>query len=160
MSNRLTQCLVQMTTVSSMDGGITCVYGSIFSLVKVGFYTTVWYKFIPCEIDIPPEELLYISCDYFLNDQAIVPGYTKITLQETKDISDIVMSARDDTPFPFDDTSFHFHDNPGDDNPLNEMPQLDPAIEIAMDNINRKWRVGVSLGIIIAFCVAIGIYPE
>lgn len=91
-----------------------------------------------------------------------MPGYTKITLQETKDISDIVMSARDDTPFPFDDTSFHFDDTPlnGDDNPLNEKPQLDPAIEIAMANIDRKWRVGVSLGIMIGFCVVIGIYPD
>lgn len=77
-----------------------------------------------------------------------MPGYTKITLQETKDISDIVMSARDDTPLN------------GDDNPLNEKPQLDPAIEIAMANIDRKWRVGVSLGIMIGFCVVIGIYPD
>lgn len=82
-----------------------------------------------------------------------MPGYTKVTLQETKDISDIVMSARDDTPFHFDDT-------PGDDNPLNEKPQLDPAIEIAMADIDKKWRVGVSLGIMIGFCVVISIYPD
>ena len=85
-----------------MDGGINTVYGSIFALVRVGFYTTVWYKFIPCNIDIQPDQLLYMSWDYFLNESAIVQGYTKITLQETQDISDIVMSIRGDTPFTFD----------------------------------------------------------
>ncbi len=67
-----------------MDGGINTVYGSIFALVRVGFYTTVWYKFIPCNIDIQPDQLLYMSWDYFLNESAIVQGYTKITLQETQ----------------------------------------------------------------------------
>jgi len=126
MSNRLNQCLVNITTVSSEDG-ISFIYGNIYALVKVGFYTTVWWKFTPCGIDIPPEDPLPISCDFFFNDKAIVPGYTKITLQETKDISDIVMSALDDTPFHFDDT------------PLNEMPRMQDPAEA---NIERKWRVG------------------
>lgn len=57
--------------------------GNIYALVKVGFYTTVWWKFTPCGIDIPPEDPLPISCDFIFNDKAIVPGYTRITLQET-----------------------------------------------------------------------------
>lgn len=138
-----------------MDGGITTVYGSIFALVRLGFYTTVWYKFIPFQIDIPPDELLHIAWDYFLNESAIVPGYTKITLQETKDISDIVMSIRDNTPFPFDENTFNemgiFQE---------DLPPREQAIQTTMDNIDRKWRVGVSLGIVIAFCVAIGVYPD
>jgi hypothetical protein len=97
---------------------------------------------------MPPVDLLPISCDIFFNDQAIVPGYTKITLQETKDISDIVLSAINDTPFHLDDT------------PLNgdEMPRRmqDPAEA----NIDRKWRVGVSIGVMIGFCFVIGIFPE
>jgi hypothetical protein len=101
LSDNLTNCLVKMTTLSSMDGGITTVYGSIFALVRVGFYTTVWYKFIPFQIDIPPDELLCMAWDYFLNESAIVPGYTKITLQETKDITEIVTSIRENTPHLF-----------------------------------------------------------
>lgn len=62
MSNRLNQCLVNITTVSSEDG-ISFIVGNIYALVKVGFYTTVWWKFTPCGIDMPPEELLPISCD-------------------------------------------------------------------------------------------------
>lgn len=155
ISDNLTNCLIKMTTISSMDGGITTVYGSIFALVRVGFYTTVWYKFIPCNIDIPPDQLLYMSWDYFLNESAIVPGYTKITLQETKDISDIVMSIRGDTPFPFYENSFN------NKAILQELlPPEEPEIQIPMDNIDRKWRVGVSLGIVIAFCFAIGVFPE
>ena len=38
MSNRLNQCLVNITTVSSEDG-ISFIYGNIYALVKVGFYT-------------------------------------------------------------------------------------------------------------------------
>lgn len=138
-----------------MDGGINTVYGSIFALVRVGFYTTVWYKFIPCNIDIQPDQLLYMSWDYFLNESAIVQGYTKITLQETQDISDIVMSIRGDTPFTFDENSFNNMAM------LKEViPPEEPAIQIPMDNIDRKWRVGVSLGIVIAFCVAIGVFLD
>jgi len=138
-----------------MDGGINTVYGSIFALVRVGFYTTVWYKFIPCNIDIQPDQLLYMSWDYFLNESAIVQGYTKITLQETQDISDIVMSIRGDTPFTFDENSFNNMAM------LKEViPPEEPAIQIPMDNIDRKWRVGVRLGIVIAFCVAIGVFPD
>lgn len=155
LSDNLTNCLVKMTTLSSMDGGITTVYGSIFALVRVGFYTTVWYKFIPFQIDIPPDELLYIAWDYFLNESAIVPGYTKITLHETKDITEIVTSIRENTPFLFEK------------NPLKEMelienvlPPLPPEIQIPMENIDRKWHVGVSLGIVLAFLVVIGVYPE
>lgn len=155
ISDNLTNCLVKMTTLSSMDGGITNVYGSIFALVRVGLYTTVWYKFLPFHIDIPPDQLLYMSWDYFLNESAIVPGYTKITLQETKDISDIVMSIRGDTPFPFDENTFN------DMAMLQDvLPPEEPAIQIPMDNIDRKWRVGVSLGIVIAFSVVIGLYPN
>lgn len=145
-----------MTTKSSMDGGINTVYGSIYALVRVGFYTTVWYRFVPFNIDIPPEQLLFMAWDYFLNESAIVPGYTKITLQETQDISDIVMAIRGQTPFPFSENS------------LNNMdilrailaPEILPEVEIPMENIDKKWRVGVSLGIVIAFCFAIGVFPE
>lgn len=134
-----------------MDDGNSFLYSSIYALVRIGFYTTVWYKFIPFEMEVPPEAFLYISPEYFLNDGASVPGYTKITLQETKDISDIVMSVREDTPF-------QFIDNTGVDNPTIVRPQQDP--EIPIDNINRKWRVAVSLGVVITFFLAIGVYPE
>lgn len=155
ISDNLTNCLVKMSTLSSMDGGITTVYGSIFALVRVGFYTTVWYRFFPFNIDIPPDELFYMAWDYFLNENAIVPGYTKITLEECKDISEIVISIRDNMPFLFENNALN-------EMALleNELPPLEPAIQIPMDNIDRKHRVGVSLGIIIAFCLVIGLYPE
>lgn len=155
ISNNLTNCLVKMTTMSTTDGGITTVYGSILALVRVGFYTTVWYRFMPFNIDIPADELLYMAWDYFLNERAIVPGYTKITLEECKDISEIVMSIRNNTPFLFENNALY------DAGLLeNELPPLEPAIQIPMDNIDRKWRVGVTLGILIAFGVVIGVYPE
>lgn len=164
ISDNLTNCLVKMTTLSSMDGGITTVHGSIFALVRVGFYTTVWYKFIPFNLDIPPDQLLAISWDYFLNESAIVTGYTKITLLETKDISDIVMSIRGYTPFPFDENTFNdmamLQEVLPPDMLQDILPPGEPEIQIPMDNIDRKWRVGVSLGIVIAFSVAIGLYQN
>ncbi|KAJ1255475.1 hypothetical protein BS78_K203500 [Paspalum vaginatum] len=123
------QALREECPTRRAEDGISFIVGNIYALVKVGFYTTVWWKFTPCGIDMPPEELLPISCDLFFNDKAIVPFYTKITLLETPDISDIVMS----------------------------MPRMQDPAEA---NIDRKWRVGVSLGIMIGFCFAIGILKE
>jgi hypothetical protein len=42
----------------------------------------------------------------------------------------------------------------------NVLQQLPPEIQIPMDNIDRKWHAGVSLGIVLAFLVVIGVYPE
>lgn len=156
ISHNFTNCLIKMTTISSMDGGNTKVYGSIFALVRLGFYTTVWYRFLPCNLDIPPDQLLHMAWDYFLNESAIVPGYTKITLEETKDISGIVMSIRGATPFTFYENSFNNMDI------LQELlpPELYPEKQIPMENLDSKWRVAVSLGIVIAFSVAIGVFKE
>lgn len=58
--------------------------------------------------------------------------YTKITLLETKDISDIVMSIRGNTPFTFDENSLNDMDT------LNEViPPENPKMQIAIDNIDR-----------------------
>lgn len=66
-----------------------------------------------------------------------------------------MISIRDNMPFLFENNALN-------EMALleNELPPLEPAIQIPMDNIDRKHRVGVSLGIIIAFCLVIGLYPE
>lgn len=155
--SHLSNCLVKMTTLSSTDGGITTVYSIIYALVRVGFYTTVWYKFMPWNMDIHPNELYFMAWDHFLDESAIVHGYTKITLQETKDLSDIVMSIWGETPFPLNDINSNTSKEMGI--PIEDV-QLPDEIPIVIDNIDRKWRAGVSLGVIICFCVALGIFHE
>lgn len=155
ISGNLSNCLVKMTTLSSTDGGITTVYSIIYALVRVGFYTTVWYKFMPWNMDIPPNELYYMAWDHFLDESAIVHGYTKITLQETKDLSDIVMSIWGDTPFSLNDKN----ENTSHEMGISQDVQL-PEEPIVIDNIDRKWRAGVSLGVIICFCAVLGIFQE
>jgi hypothetical protein len=97
-----------------------------------------------------------MSWNHFLNENAVVYGYTKITLQETKDLSDIVSSIRDQIPFPFPLSEDVIH-NTAIMN-AEQPPQGIPEVSIARVNIDRKWRTGVSIGVITGICVLIGIY--
>ena len=89
-----------MITCQSHEG-IKYVYGNIFALVKLGFYTTVWYNFTECtpyllSNDLVPSEFL----DLFFKDEAYVPGYTKFFIKEgLEDMTSSIEEAFEDSPF-------------------------------------------------------------
>lgn len=133
ITSKITDCLIHILTVSSNDG-MAVVYGSFFALVKLGFYTTVWFKLAPGDVGIPPVGLFPETCDLFLDERSLVPGYRKITFQETMDLTKIVVSAYDDTLFK----------------ELANIPETNNLLE-------RKWQVSIGLGLIIGFCLSIGV---
>lgn len=134
MSRKWMECLVNIRTFHSRDD-ITFIYGNIFLLVKLGFYTVVWFKFTP---GVPPVEDYPTSCDVFLNEGSNVAGYSKIIFQETKDISQTVVTAFKEDPF----------DKMG--------------VKVLIDNNIplSQFRVAVGLAIMIGFSLSIGVLPD
>ena len=62
-------------------------------LVFMGVGVTVWYRFIPGEINQPPEDLLPPRIHPFKNPIAVVEGYKKVSYLMTKDIVQTVIST-------------------------------------------------------------------
>lgn len=161
------QCLVHMSTCQSHDG-IHYVYGNIFALVKLGFYTTVWYNFTECSPylcsnDLVPAEFL----DLFFKDEAHVPGYSKLVIKEGfEDITALLEEAFEDSPFKeMLDSKRKWEKS--EEYPFSEdwgrMPDDDktiPGIEDKKTIQNSKWLQSISFGVLICFCVTVGVLPN
>lgn len=137
MSRIWSECLVNIHTFQSRDD-ITYIYGNIFLLVRLGFYTVVWFKFTPGVPYIPPGEHYPTSCDVFLNERSNVPGYSKVIFQETKDISQTVVTAFKEAPFE----------------------KMGVKVDIDNNIPLSKLRVAVGLAIMIGFSLSIGVLPD
>lgn len=138
LSYKVTHCLVNIMTVTSHDG-VSFEYGNIFLLVKFGFYTTVWWKFLPGCPEMFPEELLPVSIEQFLDECSHARGYNHMILQETKDLTQTVVSAFQN------------------DHPFNDMFGTIPETE---NPHKRKWLLSMGLGIMISFCLSVGVLPD
>jgi len=134
MSRIWSDCLVNIHTFQSRDG-ITSIYGNIFILVRLGFYTVVWFKFTP---GVPPGDHFPTSSDVFLNERSNVPGYSKVIFQETMDISQTVVTAFTEAPF----------------DKMGVKVDIDNNIQLS------KLRVAVGLAIMIGFSLSIGVLPD
>jgi hypothetical protein len=163
---QVTQCLVHMTTCQSHDG-IHYVYGNIFALVKLGFYTTVWYNFTECtpylySNDLVPAEFL----DLFFKDEAYVPGYSKFVIQEgLEDMRSAIEEAFEDSPFK-DMLDSRRKSEMGEKDLFYEewarLPDDDNTIPCLRDNNSikdSKWFQSISLGVLVCFCVTVGVLP-
>lgn len=160
ISHKMTQCLVHVVTCQSHDG-ISYVYGNIFALVKFGFFTTVWFNFTECDPsicsgDMVPDNFL----ELFFKDKSYVPGYSKLVFMETKKyMTPLVVEAFGDTPFKEMIDSMQKLD-------LHEwetLPDNDEIIGSIRENKNMmdsKWQVSIGLGILVCFCLSIGVLPD
>lgn len=164
---QVTQCLVHMITCQSHDG-IQYVYGNIFALVKLGFYTTVWYNFTECtpylySNDLVPSEFL----DFFFKDEAYVPGYTKFVIKEgLEDMTSSIEEAFEDSPFKEMLDSKRKEEMCDEDLFYKEwarLPDDDSTIPGLRDNNtikDSKWLKSISLGVLVCFCVTVGVLPN
>jgi hypothetical protein len=110
-------------------------YGRFLVLVCLGIGCTVWYGFEIGSIFHPPQGFPFIqldSYDPFFNMDYSAPGFNKISFVETHDVSASVESTFGNEP-PFADI---------------QIPASGPVLK------------AVSLGIMVAFFLAVGIVPN
>lgn len=160
ISIKMTQCLVHVVTCQSHDG-ISYVYGNIFALVKLGFYTSVWYNYTECDPsifsgDMVPEDFLEI----FFKDKSCVPGYTKLVFMETKkNMTPLVVEAFEDTPFKeMLDSMNKLEIDEWETLPDN--PNIIGGIREKMNMKDSKWQVSIGLGLLVCFCISTGVLPD
>jgi hypothetical protein len=157
---KVEQCLVHVVTCQSHDG-ISYVYGNIFALVKLGFFTTVWYNYTKCDPslyngDILPDGFL----DLFCNDKSNIPGYTKFVFMETqKNMTQSIVEAFEEAPFKDMLDSIHkleleeFETLPDEDDAITSIRGMNTMKD-------SKLLAGIGLGVLVCFCIAAGVLPD
>lgn len=111
LDNAYQTVLVQVETLTYNSHLRKYVYGYFNVLVFMGFAVTVWYKYLPGELPLPPEGL--IPHEYqppeglrphsygpFKDPTSVVEGYKKVSYMITKDIIQTVITTyQQQTPF-------------------------------------------------------------
>jgi hypothetical protein len=139
LTAKYTQGLVNLMTIQSKDG-TSFVCGNFYALVKFGFYTVVWFRYIPVSgIEALPVDLFPEDYDVFLNERANVTDYSKVVFVETKDLTPVVLSAFQND-YPFNDM-------------LGPIPDTENPHK-------SKWLLSMGLGIMISFCLSVGVLPD